>query len=138
MARTIGNPFVTSVARVALAAEHARAGEFGAALDAYGVCLHEYARHGNFVHAVTTLRNLTELLVAIGDDHGAIVLAAATTGDHLRPTYGVETERLLTLVAGAERRVSATDFAEWTEEGRLLDLPQAVQVAADLVDRQRN
>jgi predicted ATPase/DNA-binding winged helix-turn-helix (wHTH) protein len=138
MARTIGNPFVTSVARVSLATEHARAGDFREALDAYAVCLHEYARHGNFVHAVTTLRSLVELLVAIGDDHGATVVAGAASGDHLRPSYGVETVRLSTVLAAVEQRVGADHFATWTGEGRLLDLFQAVQAAADLVDRHRS
>lgn len=138
MGRTIGNPFVTSVARVSLATEHARAGDFGEALDEYATCLHEYARHGNYVHAVVTLRSLVELLVAMGDDHGATVLAASTSGDHLRPSYGVETARLSTTLAAVEQRVGAAHFAVWTGEGQLLDLPQAVQVAADLVDRHRS
>ncbi len=137
LGRMIGNPFVTSVARVSLAREHARAGEFRKALDAYAVCLHEYARHGNFVHAVTTLRNLVEMLVAVGDDHGAAVLAAATSGDHLRPTYSVDAVRLSNMVAGIEQRAGMSHLVAWTAEGRLLDLPQAVQIAADLVDRHR-
>ncbi len=78
LASGIGNPFVTSVSRVSLAAELARAGEFRSALDAYSQCLREYSRHGNYVHAVTTLRNLIEALVAVGDDEGAAILAGAT------------------------------------------------------------
>ena len=137
MARTIGNPFVTSVARVSLATELARAGEFREALDLYAVCLREYARHGNFVHAVTTLRSLVAVLVAVGDDHGATVLAAATSGDQVRPSYGIETARLSAVVADVEQRAGADQFAVWTREGRQLDLPDAVQVAADLVDHHR-
>jgi tetratricopeptide (TPR) repeat protein len=138
LARTIGNSFVSSVARVSLATELARAGEFGHALDAYAVCLGEFARHGNFVHAVTMLRNLVEVLVAIGDDRGATVLSAATSGDHVRPVYGVDSVRLSHLVAGVEQRVGTGQFDAWTEEGRLLDIPQAVQVAAELVDRHQS
>jgi predicted ATPase len=137
MARAIGNPFVTSVARASLATEYVRAGDLGQALDEYATCLREYARHGNFVHAVTTLRSLVEVLVAVGDDHGATVLAGATSGDHLRPSYGAETARLPTALAAVEQRVGPVHFAEWIGEGRLLDLPQAVQAAADLVDRRR-
>jgi predicted ATPase/DNA-binding winged helix-turn-helix (wHTH) protein len=137
MAKMIGNAFVTSVAGVSLATEHARAGELRDALDAYATCLHEYSRHGNYVHAVTTLRSLVEVLVALGDDHGATVLAAATSGDHVRPSYGIETARLSTVITGVEQRAGASDFAAWTSEGRLLDLPEAVQLAADVVDRHR-
>jgi predicted ATPase/DNA-binding winged helix-turn-helix (wHTH) protein len=138
MARAVGNPFVASVARASLASEHARAGDVHNALDEYAVCLHEYARHGNFVHAVTTLRNLIEVLIAIGDDRGATILAAATSGDHLRPSYGVETTRLSAHLAAVEQRVGAAHFATWTGEGQLLDVPQAVQVAVDLIDGHRS
>jgi hypothetical protein len=138
MARTVGNSFVSSVARASLAAEHARAGNVSNAFDEYAICLQEYARHGNFVHAVTTLRNLIEVLIAVGDGHGATLLAAATSGDHLRPSYGVETTRLSTLLAAVEQRVGATNFATWTGEGLALDVPQAVQVAVDLVDGHRS
>ncbi len=135
IAQAIGNPFVTSVARVSLAAEQARAGDVWDALDTYAQCLHDSARHGNFVHAVTILRGLPDVLVAVGDDHVATVLASATSGDDVRPSYGIETTRLSTLVAGIEQRTVASDFAAWMGEGRLLDLPQAVQVAAASVDR---
>lgn len=138
MASAIGNPFVTSMARVSLAAEHARVGQFEEAFQAYAACLHEYVRHGNFVHAVTTLRNLVELLVALGDDHGAAVLAAASSSEQLRPSYGTEMLRLSTVVDGIEQRVGASRFAEWSDEGSLLDLPRAVQTAADLIDRHRS
>jgi predicted ATPase len=138
MAQGIGNPFVASVARASLAAEHARAGDMTDAFDQYAICLQEYARHGNYVHAVTTLRNLIEVLVAAGDDRGATILAGATSGDHLRHSYGVETTRLSTLLAAVELRVGATDFAIWTGEGLALDVPQAVQVAVDLVEGHRS
>jgi hypothetical protein len=137
LAGTIGNPFVTSVARMSLAAEYARDGHFREALDAYAACLHEYVRHGNFVHAITTLRNLVEVLVAVGDDHAAAMLAAATSSDQQRASYGPEVVRLSTVVAGIEQRVGASCFREWTDEGRLLDLPRAVQMAAVLIDRHR-
>lgn len=138
IAQAIGNPFVTSVARMSLAAEHARVGQLHEALDAYAACLREYTRHGNFVHSVTTLRNLIEVLVTVGDDRGAAVLAAATSSEQLRPSYGTEMLRLTTVVAGIERRVGARRFGEWTGEGMLLDLPRAVQVAADLIDQHRH
>ena len=137
LARSIGNPFVTSVASMSLAAEHARAGRLRQALDAYSACLQEYVRHGNFVHAVTTLRNLVEVLVALGDDRAAALLVGATSSEQLRPSYGPEVVRLSTVVDGIERRVGAGGFGAWTDEGRLLDLPQAVQMAADLIDRHR-
>ncbi len=138
LASGIGNPFVTSVSRVSLAAELARAGEFRAALDAYSQCLREYSRHGNYVHAVTTLRNLIEALVAVGDDEGAAILAGATADDRLRPSYGEETERLGDVVSGVEGRLGAQRAAVSMGEGRALDVPAAVRRAIELVERHRS
>jgi hypothetical protein len=135
LASGIGNPFVTSVSRVSLAAELARAGEFRSALDAYSQCLREYSRHGNYVHAVTTLRNLIEALVAVGDDEGAAILVGATADDRLRPSYGEETKRLGDVVAGVEARLGVSRAAERMREGRELDVPAAVRRAIELVER---
>ena len=78
-----------------------------------------------------------EVLVALGDDRAAALLVGATSSEQLRPSYGPEVVRLSTVVDGIERRVGAGGFGAWTDEGRLLDLPQAVQMAADLIDRHR-
>jgi tetratricopeptide (TPR) repeat protein len=138
LASGIGNPFVTSVSRVSLAAELTRSGEFRSALDAYSQCLREYSRHGNYVHAVTTLRNLIETLVAVGDDEGAAILAGATADDRLRPSYGEETERLGDVVAGVEARLGAKRAGELRGAGRQLDVPAAVRKAVTLVEGHRS
>lgn len=137
LASGIGNPFVTSVSRVSLAAELTRSGEFRAALDTYSQCLREYSRHGNYVHAVTALRNLIETLVAIGDDEGAAILAGATADDRLRPSYGPESERLGDVAAGVEARLGAQRAADRVSEGRELDVPAAVRRAIELVECHR-
>ncbi len=134
----IGNPFVESVARVSLAAELARSGRFAEALDAYATSLNAYARDGNYVHALTTLRNLVETLVAIGDDDSAIVLATATTTDHLRPSYGAEAVRLSAVVAEIEARVDSNRFRDRSGEGRGLDVIEAVRAAVAIIARHRN
>ncbi len=137
LARSVGNPFVISVAQVSLASEHARAEAYPQALDAFAGCLHDYVRHGNFVHAVTALRKLAAVLVAIGDDRAATILGAASSNERLRPSYGPEAALLAEVLTGVERRVGANRFGEWSVEGRALDLNQAVRVAAELVERHR-
>ena len=137
LARSVGNPFVTSVAQLSLAVQYAQAGNVMMALDVYSECLHGHVRHGNYVHAVTTLRGLVEVLVAAGDDHGAVVVAAATSSTSLRPSYGPEIERLENVVSDLEQRVGAPRFADWAGEGRLLDVPAAVRLAAHRVDLRR-
>lgn len=135
LARSVGNPFVESVSQVALASDYARAGAHRQALDAFAACLHAYARHGNYVHAVTTLRNMIEVLAAVGDDHGAAVIGAATTNDLLRKSYGPEAERLRDVLDSVERRVGPTQFAEWVLEGSGLGVAATVQFAGERIAR---
>jgi predicted ATPase len=136
-AAMIGNPFVSSVTRMALAIEYGRSGDHEQALDAYSVCLRDCARHGNFVHAVTTLRNLVEVFVAIGETRGAVVIASATSNDSVRPSGGAESQQLATVLGGLEADVDEDLLREWTDEGRRLDVPAAVRAAADIVDDRR-
>jgi hypothetical protein len=89
------------------------------------------------VHAVTTLRNLIEALVAVDDDEGAALLAGATSDDRLRPSYGEETERLGDVVAGVGVRLGAQLAAERMGEGGELDVPAAVRRAIELVEHHR-
>jgi tetratricopeptide (TPR) repeat protein len=129
LARGVGNPFVVSVSQVSLATEHSRAGRHRQALDAFAECLHAYARHGNYVHAVTLLRNMIGVLAVVGDDHGAPVIGAATSSDLLRKSYGPEAERIAKVLESAERRAGPTQFAEWTLEGSGLGVATTVQFA---------
>ena len=133
LARSVGNPFVVSVSQVSLASELARAGSNRQALDAFAECLHDYARHGNYVHAVTSLRNMIEVLVAVGDDHGAAVIGVATSSDLLRQSYGPEAERLSDVLGSVERRVGPTRFAEWVIEGNGLGVATTVQFAGQRI-----
>ena len=126
----MGNPFVVSVSQTSLAAEYARAGSHRQALDAFAECLHAYLRNGNYVHAVTSLRNMVEVLAAVGDDHGAAVIGAATSSDLLRKSYGPEAGRLADVLASVERRVGPTQFDEWTRHGSGLGVATTVQFAS--------
>jgi predicted ATPase/DNA-binding winged helix-turn-helix (wHTH) protein len=133
LARSVGNPFVVSVSQVSLASEYSRAGSHRQALDAFAECLHAYARHGNYVHAVTSLRNMIEVLAAVGDNHGAVVIGAATSNDLLRKSYGPEAERLADVLDSVERRVGPTQFAEWVLEGSGLGVATTVQFAGERI-----
>ena len=135
LARAVGNAFVMSVSQVSLASEYSRAGSHRQALDAFAECLRAYARQGNYVHAVTALRNMIEVLVAIGDDHGAAVIGAATSSDLLRKSYGPEAERLADVLDSVESRASPTQFAEWVLEGSGLEAAATVQFAGERIAR---
>ena len=138
LASGAGTPFVVSVAQSSLAAEYSRAGAQRPAIDVFADCLRDYSRHGNFVHAVTTLRNLVVVLVAVGEDRGAAILGAAATNPRLRPSYGPEWAQLAAQLSALEARVGPTLFAEWSAQGRRFDVDQALNIALELVDQRRS
>lgn len=131
LARAARNPFVVSVAQLSLATEHGRHGRYDDALAVYATCLRDYVRHGNYVHAVTSLRNLVSVLVATGDDEAAAVLGAAATRGDLRRSYGAESAQLADVLDRVARRVGAGRFDGWSAVGRGFELDGAVRWAAD-------
>jgi len=137
LANGAGTPFVVSVAQSSLAAAYARSGEQRQAIAVFADCLRDYNRHGNFVHAVTCLRNLVLVLVAEGEDRGAAILGAAATNPQLRPSYGPEWAQLAPLLSAVEARAGTTLFAEWSAHGHRLDVDQALNIALQLIDQRR-
>jgi hypothetical protein len=135
VATTVGNYFVASVARMALATELSRAGERDQALDTYADCLHGYLRHGNLVHALTALREIVEPLGDGGDIMSAVQLAGATFGDARRVSYGMQAERLPAIVEHLRESVDDDRFDEWWAAGAGLGLDDAVRLAAAALDR---
>jgi predicted ATPase len=137
-AAVIGNPFVSSVSRMSLAIEYGRSGDHEQALHAYAACLRDCARHGNFVHAVTILRSLVEVFVAIGETRGAVIIASATSNESVRPGREVESQRLTNVIGDLEAHVDDALLRAWVDDGTRLDVPAAVRAAADILDRRRS
>ncbi len=133
LAVAAGNPFVRSVSQLSMATEFARVGEVREALEVSADCLRGYLRHGNFVHAVTAIRNLVEILVAVGDDRAAAVLGAVGVRSDLRPSYGPESARLQEVLAGLTLRVGAEQHGRWAAEAGGLEVDQAVALAVEFV-----
>jgi len=133
LARAVGNSFVVSVALVSLASAYTRAGMHRQALEAFGECLYASGRHGNYVHAVTSLRNLVEVLAVVGDDHGASIIGAAMSSDLVRKSYGPEADRLADVLDLVERRAGPAQFAEWVLEGSALGVAATVQFASERI-----
>ena len=135
VAAIVGNDFVESVARMSLATGLSRTGLRDVALETYADCLHGYLRHGNLVHALTALREIVEPLSASGDIMTAVQLAAATIGDAPRVSYGIQAERLPEVIEDLRNSIDADTFATWWASGAALGLFDAVQLAADALDR---
>ncbi len=129
LASSVGNRFISSVASLSLATEHSRRGDNTRAFAVYAECLGGFERHGNLVHAVTTLRNLAQLFATTGESRMAALLAGATSSDTLRPSYGDEAARLPGAIALVTRQVGREQFATWLAEGESLGLDRAVHLA---------
>jgi predicted ATPase/DNA-binding winged helix-turn-helix (wHTH) protein len=137
VAARVQNHLLASVARTALAAAHARIGDPGPALAAFEDCLADAIRHGNLTHAVTTLRNLIEVLVPLGDLETAAVLYGAVGRDQIRSSYGAEATRLSRLEATLEEALPGGQLAPRAAAGRALALDEALAVALGAVRRHR-
>jgi predicted ATPase len=135
VAAVVGNHFVASVAKMSLATELSRAGDRDKALDTYADCLHGYLRHGNLVHALTALREVIEPLDDSGDTMTAVQLAAATSGDTRRVSYGAQAERLPVVIERLRRTVDDDSFAKWWATGAGVGLYDAVRLAVAAIDR---
>ena len=133
----VGNHFVAGVARMSLATELARAGDHDRALDAYADCLAGHLRNGNMTHALTTLRNIIELLNNRDERATALKLAAATSIQNRRVSYGPEAQRVSEVVELIRHSVDDTTFQEWWTTGAALGLYDAVKFAAAALDRHR-
>jgi len=138
LGKTVGNRFVISVSRTALAIELVRVGEIDLALEAFHDSLYDYLRHGNFTHAVTAIRNLIGLLARVGDDRAATLLAGAMADERLRVSYGAEAEHISDVIDQIAQRVGSSQFAAWFAEGQRLDPDGTVRLAVELVAAHRS
>jgi tetratricopeptide (TPR) repeat protein len=77
LARTSGATFLVGVAAVGLLSVLGATGRVDDALRGYRDVIDYFARTGNWTHLWTTLRNLADLLRAIGDDEPAALIVAA-------------------------------------------------------------
>jgi tetratricopeptide (TPR) repeat protein len=129
IAASVGNPFVMSVGQSSLAHQLARAGRRRQAVETYRACLDGHRRHGNLVHAVTTLRNLAGWLATLGEYREAAIIAAAVSQPVLRPTYGREAEDRANADDSIRRMVGADLADEWAAAGAELDVVTALERA---------
>jgi predicted ATPase/DNA-binding winged helix-turn-helix (wHTH) protein len=133
----VGNRYVVSMSRTHMAREYAEVGEVEQALDAYALAIGDYFRHGSDMDAVTMLKTMVWLLEAVGEDRGATILGGATE-DAQFDGLAYFGERTVTTLQRVRDRVGHGRFDAWTGEGRVLDLDQALTVAARLVAQRRS
>jgi predicted ATPase/DNA-binding SARP family transcriptional activator len=138
LARACDAWFVEGVARVTAASLRARHGEPGAAVSAFAELVRHWHRSGNRPQQWTALRNLVELLVRLGADEPAVVIAAAgEVQETAVPTFGTESDRLSDAVRTARQRLGTDRFEAARSRGRRLSAREVVELALTTLDEVR-
>lgn len=117
LAHRVDNALIEGVSQVSLASLLGRRGHTEQALRRFRTVIAHWRRLGNYTHQLTTLRNLVELLVQLGDDEPAAMLYGAVT-DGRSPTFGLEAERLATAWERLESRLGEPAAAAAARRGR--------------------
>ena len=120
---------LAGVGRLTASSLRARSADPADALAGFERLIRHWDRVGDTNHQWTTLRNLVELLVRLGDlPRAALVLGSVTNSP--RPTFGPEEERLRD--AAELIRAGLGDQAdELVERGAALDLDATIRLALD-------
>ena len=133
-ARSLQADHVTAALSVLRASLQSRHGEPETALKAFADLLDLYRRWGQWAHVWTVVFNLVELLAAIGRHEPATVLYhAAVAAPDANPVFGVQAERLDTILTRVRREVGDERFDRWATTGRQMTTLSAFQYAADAV-----
>jgi predicted ATPase/DNA-binding SARP family transcriptional activator len=118
LARSSGAWFVEGVALLTAASLRARHGHAAAALPTFAELVHHWRRSGSWTQQWTTLRNLAELLVRLGIDEDAVVIAAAASAAAVERSaarsFGPGSDRLSDALATARARLGDDAYeAAW-------------------------
>lgn len=132
LAREHGARFTEGVAWVTLASLRARHSDPRSAVPEFTGLLEHWRRSGNWLQQWTTLRNLAEVLTALGEDETAVVIAAASQAEGTAsPTFGSESDRLAQVFARARSRLGDERLARARERGRRLHATEVVDLALE-------
>ena len=91
---SVGNRYVSGVARVSATSLAARAGHVDTALRSFLEVIEHWRGQGDQPHQLTTLRNLVVLLQRLDLPVEAAELLGAVEGGDVAPTFGEEAARL--------------------------------------------
>lgn len=129
IARPIGSRYVVTVSEVARLSALARSGDPAHALATFEPLIDRYRRLHSTTHVVTALRHVVVLLGRVGEAQAAMqILGTLQTLDRL--SYGEEATLLEATKAGAVQAHGIAVVDAWLQDGRMHDLPRAVDIAA--------
>lgn len=127
--------FVEGVALLTAASLRARYGQPSDALQEFADLLRHWHRSGSWIQQWTTLRNLAELLVRLGADEAAVVIATASASSETAgPAFGTESERLAAAMRIARRRLGDDRFSVACSRGGELNGPDVVELAVRTIE----
>jgi len=135
LADGVGNRFLGGVARVSAASVYARAADPDRALRAFPRLITDWQRHGNLTHLVTTLRNVTELLVRVDAHEAAAQLLGALQSRDLKGSYGDEARRLADARTTLERALGSGLLQRSMAQGEGKDLSWATALALHTIEQ---
>ena len=132
-ARSVGNTFLEGVALVSSSSLRARVGQTHESLVAFADVIGHWMRLANHTHLLTTLRNLTTLLMRLGASTEAAELLGSCERDDV-PTYGPEAAQLDRIRNWARAELGAAAFDRHHGIGARRTLTEASRWALDWID----
>lgn len=130
LADSVGNRFLGGAARVSACSLRSRCGDAAEALAAFAGTVAHWRRHGDLVHQLTTLRNLTVLLQRVGAAPEAAELLGAVDAATLAPTFGAEAARLSAVRDWVLATLGEADARRRRAAGAARSVAEAADVAS--------
>jgi tetratricopeptide (TPR) repeat protein len=133
----VGNEFMVGISLTALSSIAGRMGDMPTALDAMHRCIRLWRTAGNRPQMWTAVRNLAEVLHALGDDEAAATLHYAVEADldHAPALFGPFGDHYRDVIAATEAALDPAAVERAARHGGAFDYPTAAQFALDAIDR---
>lgn len=134
-ARASGARFLTGVALVTAASLRGRHGQPDKARRVFAETVRWWRRAGNWAQQWTTVRNVVDLLVRLGDDEQAAVLYGAVLARTAAPPpFGADAQRLADAEATLRRRLGAKAFATASARGAAMSDGDVIAWVLELLE----
>ena len=136
LAAVADSRLVAGLAEVSMAALHARGGDPATALRYYQRVIPQWGHAGAWTPQWITLRTLIDLLARVGASRDAATLyGAATSATTGAPAYGADADLLRRVEARLRGQLTAAEFRDCTERGKLMDSRQVIGHALGAIAR---
>jgi predicted ATPase/DNA-binding SARP family transcriptional activator len=136
LAEPASSRFVGGIARVSVAALHARHGDPATALRQYERVILDWHQVGAWTPLWVTIRTLVELLARVGASHDAAVLyGALASASRDAPPRGADAERLRRSASLLRDQLTGAEFRSCISSGEQLDSTKVIHFALEAIGR---